>query len=201
MTRPLNEYTKAVLDDSIVYPVILVELSLQSSPLHLTSAPSNVTWGGNTFLANGWIIPPDGISESTDVGNYNFDLTLSGVNTAVIAAILSNPDRGEPGTVWLAFCNESRQIVGEPVVLYRGLVDSCEIDDKLDNPLVVVHLVNDLARFDTSQNYRFTAQSHGAYFPDDLGFQYVTKLESWSGFWGKAEKPKWITQPKSSKRT
>lgn len=201
MSRPLNSFTADLLADQVVHPIILVELSLESSPLYLTSATSNVTWNGTLFLGNGWLIPPDGISESSEIGNYTFDLTLSGVNLAVVAAILSNPDRGEPGSVWLAMCNQSNQIVGDPIMLYKGLVDSCEIDDKLENPYVIVHLVNDLARFDTSQNYRFTAQSHAAYYPDDLGFQYVTQLESWNGFWGKAERPKWLRPQKSRKRT
>jgi hypothetical protein len=200
MSRPINALTAELLSNAIVRPVVLIELNLESTVLRLTSATRDIPWNGHSFLANGWVLPPDGITESTDVGNYSFKLTLSGVNLAVISAVLDNPDRGELGTIWLAMLNESAEIVGAPIVLYRGMIDSCEIEDKFETPLVIVNLETDLARFDTSQNFRFTAQSQAAYFPGDVGFQYVTQLENWSGFWGKPERPKWLTRQKSTKR-
>lgn len=200
MTRPINNSTSALLDDPVVTPVILVKLELESETIRLTSSRTDIVFNSETYVANGWVMPPDGISESTDVGNYGFDLMLSGVNLALVSAILNNSNRGDPGSVYLALVNSSNGIVGEPITLYRGLIDSCEIDDKVETSYVIIRLENDLARFDTSQNFRFTPESQAAYYSDDAGFQYVSQLENWNGFWGRPERPKWLTRQKSKKR-
>lgn len=201
MTRPINVSTAALLDDPVVNPVILVNLKLESETIRLTSSRTDITFNSETYVANGWVMPPDGISESTDVGNYGFDLVLSGVNLALVSAILNNSNRGDPGTVYLALVTSSNVIVGQPVTLYRGIIDSCEIEDKIETSYVTIHLENDLARFDTSQNFRFTPESQSAYFPDDSGFQYVSQLENWTGFWGRPERPKWLSRQKSKKKS
>jgi hypothetical protein len=91
-------------------------------------------------------------------------------------------------------------LIGDPILLYRGLIDSCEIEDKLENPSASIKLENDLSRFDTSQNYRFADESHKVYYPDDRGFEYVESLEDWSGFWGRSERPKWLKRNTSTKK-
>ena len=200
MTRPISISTANSLTDEVLRPILLTELNLGQEPLRLTSGPASITYNGATFIANGWILPVDGVQESTDIGNYGFDLTLSGVSVALLSIILSNQQKNGLGTVWMAILNENQTIIGEPIVLFRGLIDACTIDDKIDNPTVKINMTNDLARLDTSQNFRFTQESQTSLFPGDLGFQYVTKLENWSGFWGKSERPKWLKKPKARKK-
>lgn len=200
MTRPLNPSTSAVLDDETLFPGLLVEVVLSNEMVRLTSLKRDVTWNGNVFVANGWLLPINGIEQSTDIGNYGFDLTLTGISTALISLILSNQDNGQRASIWLAFFNSSSSLVGDPILLYRGLIDSCQIDDKLDDPNATIKLENDLSRFDTSQNYRFSDESHKVYYPDDRGFEYVESLEDWSGFWGRSERPKWLKKNKSTKK-
>lgn len=202
MTRAINASTLALFDDAYLRPVILAEVMLSGQPIRLASAPQNVVWSGNTFLGNSWLQPIDGIDETPDVGNYGFELVLSGIDVASLSIILNNPNRGERASVWLALMSDAYPpaIVGQPVLLYKGIVDSCSIEDKLEEPRVVISLENDLARFDTSQNFRFTSESQAALFPGDLGFQYVPQLESWSGFWGKSERPSWLKKKKQPKK-
>ena len=200
MARPINNSTSALLDDQVLRPALLVELWLQGQPLRLTSAQKDIIWSGNTYVSNGWLLPIEGIQESTEIGRYGFDLTLSGVNVALLSLILNNNNKGELGIINLALFDDNGALVGAPIVLYKGNIDSCQIDDKFENPSILIHLENEMSRFDTSQNYRFTAESHASYYSDDLGFQYVSKLENWSGFWGKQERPKWIKKPKQTKK-
>lgn len=199
MTRPLNSSTSAVLSEETLYPGLLVELKFSEMTLRLTSLTRDVTYGNLIYVSNGWLLPIDGIQQSTDIGNYGFDLALNGISTALMSLILGNEDASERGTVWLAFFTSSGSVVGAPILLYRGLIDSTQIDDKLENPTAVVKLENDLGRFDTSQNFRFTDESQKAYYPEDRGFEYVESLDDWSGFWGKSERPKWLRR-KSTKK-
>jgi hypothetical protein len=200
MTRPLNPSTSTALEGEFLCPALLVEVALSDQMVRLTSLKRDVVWDGRTFLANGWLLPIQGIEQSTDVGNYGFDLALSGISGALISLILANQDRGERGSIWLAFFNASSVLIGDPILLYRGLIDSCEIEDKLENPSASIKLENDLSRFDTSQNYRFADESHKVYYPDDRGFEYVESLEDWSGFWGRSERPKWLKRNTSTKK-
>ena len=196
MVRPLHPDTSAIISNEILRPAMLVEVYLVKQPIRLTSTKYPVVWNGNTFLANGWLDPIDGISETTDATNYGFDLKLSGVSEALVSLVLSNSDSGERGTVWMALFNESGALVGEPIRLYRGFVDSCEIDDNMNAPKITITLENDLSKFDESQNFRYTNECQKAYFNGDRGFQYVPKMETWSGFWGRQERPKWIKAKK-----
>lgn len=202
MTRTINASTVAILDLPTVRTIILVEIVLAGQTLRLCSASQNVTWNGNIYLGNSWLKPIDGVEETTDIGNFGFQLLLSSVDVAALSAILNNPNRGEPCSVWLALLSDtaSPAIVGAPVLLYKGLVDSCEIDDKIENPSVLVNLENDLARFDTSQNFRFSTESQSAVFPGDRGFEYLPQLETWSGYWGRPNKPPRKTKQKKKSR-
>lgn len=202
MSRSINGSTAAVLDDEIVRPVVLAELVLSGQTVRLTSCQRNVSWNGQSYVGNSWLLPLDGIEETTDLGNLGFQLVLSSVDMTTLSVIMNNPNRGEPASIWLGLLSESPSptIIGAPILLYKGLIDSCEIEDKLEDPTVVINLENDLARFDTSQNFRFTSESQNALFSGDKGFEYVPQLESWSGFWGKSERPSWLRQKKQKKK-
>ena len=196
----MSQSALASLDAEIVRPILLVELNFRTQALRLTSGPTDVSWNGHAFIANGWVLPVDNIQESTDIGKYDFDLTLSGVSLALLSLILSNDQRDGIGVVWLGLMTENGSLVASPITLFRGNIDSSQIDDKIENPTVTISLTNELSRLDTSQNFRFTNESQIALYPGDKGFEYVTKLESWSGFWGKSERPKWLKKPKARKR-
>jgi hypothetical protein len=203
MTRPINASTANLLDDAIVKLILLADLTLAGQTVRLTSAARNVVWNGNTYVGNSWLLPLDGVEETTDTGNLGFQLSLSSVDVTTLSVILNNPNRGEPATLWIAALSDAATpaIVGAPVLIYKGLIDSCEIEDKLEEPSVVINLENDLAKFDTSQNFRFTTESQSVLFPGDLGFQYVPQLETWSGFWGKSERPSWLKKKKQTKKS
>lgn len=199
MSRALHADTSAILNDGVLAPGLLAEFTLADQVIRITSLKRDVIWDGNTFLSNGWLLPIDGVQDSAEIGNYAFDLTLNGISTALISLILANDANSRRGSVWLAFFNSSAGIIGQPVLLYRGIIDACEIEDSFENPTATISLENDLSRFDTSQNYRFSKESQRAYFPDDRGFDYVEKLEDWSGFWGKSERPKFLRKQRSRK--
>lgn len=196
MVRPLHPDTSAVISSEILRPAMLIEVYLIKQPLRLTSTKQDISWGGRTFLANGWLDPIDGISETTDVNNQGFEIKLSGVSQALVSLVLSNNDAGEKGTIWLALFNETGNLVGEPIRLYQGFVDTCDIDDNMSAPKITINLENELSRFDESQNFRYTDECQKSYFNGDRGFQYVPKMETWSGFWGRQERPKWIKAKK-----
>jgi len=180
--------------------VMLVSIGFTSTTVRLNSLNRDISWDGNTYLGNGWLMPIRAIQETPEVRAVGVEIPLVGVSSTLISLALLNVDQNLDANVYLGALDASGALVSDPLLLFKGKVDSTVIDDRAVNPTVTVQVETYLARLNRPQNFRYTNENQRALFSGDRGFEYVSKLEDWNGFWGKAERPKAIRRKRQRTR-
>lgn len=204
MVRPIAVDMQEALSVDI-RPAYFAEL-LFDVPLFLWSGLNNISWSGHTWLGNGWIEAFSSIQETDEVRATGMDLTLSGVPDSLLAIILNNARQANTANLYFASLTNAGQIVSDPILIFHGKYDFAEITDSVDESRVILKYETDLIKLDRRPEYRYLPESQKTLFPNetDRGFDYVSSIEDWSGYWGRvAGKPRKIkkrTNPKKNRR-
>lgn len=87
----------------------------------------DVDWDGHTWRGLGEYAAVDGISETSDLSVGDISMTLSGVVPATISTALSLNYQGREFIVYNAFFDNDMQLIADPFVVARGLVNNMAI--------------------------------------------------------------------------
>ena len=118
MTRPslITANRNAASADSVVMvDLIAIAFPAPLSTLRLASGDMDVTFGGNTYLADGTLGEAGAAEETTDLRPRTLDLTLSGARANLIAALRANTWQYVRVDGWLGFLNANTgALVADP---------------------------------------------------------------------------------------
>lgn len=197
MSRDLTAGMVSELTGSTFRPFFLFEATFASSTLYLWDGIGDLSWNSQTWLGNGWFKGLGTVQEDNDVKAKGIDVTLSGVSLSVVSLILTDSRHSCRGKVYLGAFDENEEIVEDPYLLFEGALSAPRIDDSTKNSQAVLSYEDDLIMILRSRELRYNHETQQSLFPGDRGFEYVTGLQKWTGFWGYKEKPK---PPKGRKK-
>lgn len=181
-------------------PAYLVEIGFTGTTLRLSSLKRDISWNSQTWLGNGWFLQYSPINETADIRAAGMEFQLVGIPSSLLALALANADQNQDAILYLAMMNSSGAVIADPITLFKGKVDTVELTDSIDQPTILIKCESSLARLERPQNFRYTDGNQKALFTGDLGFQYLPVLEDWTGYWGKAERPKWLQRRRRANR-
>lgn len=181
-------------------PVFLFEGVFSNSfNLNLWTGVSELSWGGKTWLGNGWLYDFSTDQENEGVNAHGMQIHLSGVASAVISLILKDSRLNSLGSLYFSFLDNDNNLV-DPYLLFRGKFDKAEIVASIDNPQVVLYYENELIQLERTKEFRFNSATQKIFYPEDRGFEYVEWLQDQVFKWGKdrVEKATVLEKPKSA---
>jgi len=190
MTRGLTAGMLSEITATVVRPLFLFEMEFVGSTLYLSSGHINVSWNAQTWLANGFLYPFDAVKETTDLRANSVTIELGAIDSSLMSLLLASTNQGKVGRLYLALLNSSNAIIADPYLIFKGTFDNCQISESGTDAIASVTYENDLVRLNKVNEFRYTKQSWEVLFAGDKGFDYVSTIEDWSGFWGKAARPK-----------
>jgi hypothetical protein len=182
-SRTLTAGVQTAIAQAQITPLMFVELDFASGFLRLTTAGHDVPWNGHTWTGVGLLGKVDAIGESAALEATGVKLTLSGIDSAIIAIALQEDYQGRPAKLWLAFVNDSGAIVADPLLVFVGRMDTMQVADG-ETATVVLNLENEFAAWDRPRVRRFTNADQQAEYPGDLGFEFVTEAAQSTVTWG-----------------
>lgn len=200
MTRPMSAAMEAALQADIIRYCFLVEIGFVSATVYLTSLDRDISYGGHTYLGNGWLRPINRVTESADVRANGFSIGLGGLSSGVMSLVLTDTSQSKEAVVNLGLLNSSDALIADPFPLARAYFDTTEIRDSGDYASVVMNFETDLIRRSRANEFRYTYECQLALFPGDTGFRYAGTIEDWTGFWGKQARPKFLRKRKVNKK-
>ncbi len=169
---------------SVVRPVLLVALDYAGGVQRLCSAPFDIPAMGELFVGVGTLGGIDPVRDQPGQGARPLTLSLSGVDPDAIAAALTENYRGRPGYVWVALLDEQHQVIGDPLLVFRGTMDQQTI--RLgDTATIAVSLTSRTADWDRPKGLRFTDAAQKARFPNDRGMEFVAQMADRQVVWGR----------------
>jgi hypothetical protein len=183
--RHLDTDTLAGLLSTVVRPALLVACDFSGGWVRVWSGIGDLVVGDDTFAGVGTFGTISTVEEGVDVASRGLALSLSGVPSGLVAGVLGDDYRGRPCTVWLGCFNEARSaLLGDPMVVFRGQMDTCEISDDGTLAAISLQVENRLSLLRRARTMRLTHEQQIVRFPGDRGLEYMSKLAERPIYWG-----------------
>lgn len=191
MTRTLSGsmVTAAQSDEGEGFHLISLEFS--GGTIYLTTAPHDITWSGDTYVAVGGHLGFEVVQETTDLTGQGVRLTLDGVDQTIIALLLAQNYIGRTAIVRQGHIDSSGDVIVDPVTLFSGLLNSrFEIDESRDpessgTVIVRTTIVSPLVSFRQQRGIRMTLASHQHHYPGDTIMRHVSTISARKVYWGR----------------
>jgi hypothetical protein len=190
VTRALSADVTAMLGDGSIHAANMVEVTTTAGTTYLTDAHTPIDYGGNTYLAAGYLLGFSDVVEFADVQIASMTLSLSGVDQTMMSALLNNDYIDQYVTVMKAFLHHTdASLVGTPVTLFVGRIDSAGLREDPDagTSTLTVTATSHWVDFERRSGRHTNAAEHSRFFPGDTGMDYADEDEEvyWGpGTWG-----------------
>ena len=155
---------------SYIQEVVLAKLEFDT-PVYVHSGIGNIDYDGDTYLGVGDFGSVRQIRESEALGPSPFELTLSGLDSALLAEALDAGNYGDSVTVYLGFRQDDGTLVDDPVQLAKGKLAYPVGNRGEDNSISIV-VQHNLAFLEQVDGSRFSDEEQQKLYPGDEGFEY-----------------------------
>ena len=130
---------------------------------------------GTQWLGIGTLGSIEAITEGTALQMYGCQLTLSGIPPEVISEAFTQTYQGRSATIWLAPLTEDYVIIADPVVVFKGRMDTMDIALG-ETCTVTVSVESRLVDWERPRIRRFNDEDQRSEYPNDRGFRYVDQM-------------------------
>lgn len=187
MSRDITEAFGNELEASTSRPAIFYKGVFSETALRLWSGRGDKVFNSELYLGNGWLMDMGTTSETLSINATNITVTLAGLPTTLISILLSQSDHVGTGELWLAFLDDSKDIIENPYRLFKGKLEQPQLEATPEGSRIIIGYESVLAALLRRRERRYTAQDQRNFYPDDLGLQFAAQAASWTGWWGQGE--------------
>ena len=185
MAREISSLTLAAGKAGVVRPVILARLDFASGSVRACSAPFNVGHEGETYTGVGNLGAISTVPEGAELQSYAVELTLSGIPSDLVTLALADQYQGREARLFLALLDEGHRLIGVPMLVFRGQMDTLDIELGKTATLTLI-VQNRLADWERPRLRRYTHEDQQSEFPGDRGFEFVPQMAEKSIYWGRS---------------
>ncbi|MEI6986415.1 MAG: hypothetical protein WCK65_09810 [Rhodospirillaceae bacterium] len=171
---------------SVARPALLVELRFGSGTVWVWSGIGPLTWNGATWLGVGWLGRVSAVEETLELKAAGASFQLSGVPSELLIPVVSESIQSRQALMYLAFFDEDWTVVPDPVLLFRGRMDTIEIADGGAIATITLYVESRLRDLERARVRRYTDADQQAEYPNDLGLSFVAALQEINILWGRA---------------
>lgn len=164
----------------------LVELFFTTGTKYFTTWPTDIAYGGNTYLGFGRMVGVGEIAETEDTDSSNIVLRFALTDTAMLAAALGNVHqyRGRQVNMRLQLMDATLQPAGDPVLRWSGVMQPLRVvrtppgveGDGAVGYAELPCLRSGMERVRLSPGMRLTDAQQRDEFAGDLGCEYIAAL-------------------------
>ena len=195
-------YTEGLLRQANTIMCTLVDMDWmdlttgESKPIRLASGSANIVWYHDktdytdykVFQAIGLLGSIDTVEEGFDLQSYGISMTLSGIpkqyrEEAFSDAQFTTAFQNRPCTIYTAFLNSAHEIVGEPILIFRGQMDGCQLSMG-DNIEMTLGVQSRLINWEIPRGGRYNTHDQQVWYPEDTGFDLIPTLLNKELEWG-----------------
>lgn len=185
MPRDLTSGVLAELAAGTMRPAVFVEVEFSTGFTRLWSGLGNITALGETWTGAGDLLAVRPAEENVAVQANGMSITLTGINPAFLALALANANQSKLAKCYIGFLTVAGAVIVDPYLFFSGRVDVPEIDEGAETATLTIRAESRLISLRRARPRRYTAEDQREDFAGDLGFDFVTAIQNWSGQWGK----------------
>ena len=178
MTRSLTTAVKTELATNDIRPIHLITIGF-TSPVNITdcsfSITSSVSGSSVTYNASDFILGISNHTEETDITKSTVNLNLSGADQTFISTVLNENVVNDDVTIYRAFLDSSNAIISDPMMLYKGKIESFEIQESDKDSVVGLSIVSHWADFEKKNGRKTNNTSQQRFFSGDVGMDFASQ--------------------------
>lgn len=183
MSRELSAGLQAAAADVTVRPVVLVYLDLPSCAVRVNSSIYSLIYGGNTYTGVGTLGTVNRIDEPSDFSSPGLELTMSGLDPALITAVYGDHYQGREAIVYTGFLNNDHALIGAHE-FFIGRIDYMQVDIG-ETATITVMCENELIDWERPRIRRYNDVDQKSIYPDDRIFEGVEYYTEGEIVWGR----------------
>lgn len=185
--RPIDTDADAELDKSVTGLGVLFYADFPGDPVRMWTGNYPLSYDGETWQGVADLVSLSPINESLDGTSSGISVGMTGLEHAQYSVESLGDYQGHEATVSLAFIDpETETVVGDPVLLFSGLMDSDETTDDGEQVGVVINVERRDADHLRPRPLRYTYEDQRMIMGDgdDLGLTFVTAVQTDKLLWG-----------------
>ena len=172
MSRAIHADTIAELAKDSFITAHLVKIDFETA-IYLTESPLNISYSGDTYQSSSALKGISSVTETSEVQVGSVGVTLSGVSQEYISILLSQSYIDRQITIQRVLLNDDYSIIGSPILIYDGRVQSFAITDSNDSSTIVITASSHWADFQKKSGRRTNHNSQSMFFSGDKGFEFA----------------------------
>lgn len=184
MGRDLNTLYQSELDGLSLNPAIFVQFKFIDGDLNLWSGYNDIVFNGQIFVGSGNVLAVDRIEETQEFRATSVSFSLNGINSALIASALTANYQGRTAIMWFAVLDDSRNIIASPYQLFKGRMDIISFSDNGDTSDFSIKCESNIIDIRKARERRYTPEDQKIQYPDDLGLDFIPKIQDIEIQWG-----------------
>lgn len=185
MARDISAVTAAAGKAPVARPVFLVRLNFVSGVVRAASTPFDIAHEGETYLGLGALGAISAVQEGAELQSYAVQLTLTGIPSDLVSIALADQYQGREAKVWLALLDEQHRVVGTPLLIFRGRMDTMDLELG-ETATMTLTVQSRLGDWERPRIRRYSNEDQQAEYPGDRGLEYVSQMAEKTIYWGRA---------------
>ena len=178
MTRSLTSAVKTELATNDIRPVHLITIAF-STAVNITDCSfplaSSVSGSSVTYSSSDFILGISNHREETDVTKSTISLTLSGADQTFISTVLNENVVNDSVTIFRGFLDDSNALIADPMMLYKGKIESFTIQETDTTSSVNLSIVSHWADFEKKNGRKTNNTSQQRFFANDVGMDFSSE--------------------------
>jgi hypothetical protein len=145
---------QTILNNDIIKYAFLIKLEFNTT-YYLTSFNRNITYDGNTYIADGGLYEYDSPKFSSIVDRESYKIIIADILDQMVEEFRINVV-GKPITVKVALLDSSEEPLlnsGEVLSVYSGTVDSPSIDNSFEEKLAILEGTSPMSDLDMTRSF------------------------------------------------
>ena len=204
MTRSSTTAFNNAVAAATVDPFFAAKLEFENGTTNLWTGVGNISFeagsGSETFNGAGDLAQISAVEESADIASSGITFTLSGLNSSLISLVLSENYQGRNATLYLGMIS-SGSVVANPYILFRGFMDTMNINDSGETAIIEVKAENRLVALQKAKIRRYTNEDQKLIDSTDKGFSFINDLQDKTITWGTGKADQGLPPPTTSGNT
>ena len=183
MTRVASSTNNTALQAQNIRLFIAADLDFVSGHVRAHDGIGDVTFSGNTYSGIGKFAGIDVAEESINVIAKPVVLTISGIDSSIIATAVTEQYQGRTATLYLGLQDvDTGALLDTPEVLWEGRMDVMTVQLGPSTGSVKLNCEHRLRR--EPRIARYTDADQQLAYSGDLFFNLVGKILGFKGTWG-----------------
>jgi hypothetical protein len=184
MSRGFSSAQAAALAQQHVSLVTFAKLEFPSGTVYGHDSIGTYTWGGQDWLGVGDLASISTVEEGFAVSPYALTLTVSGLDSTISGAALTEDYFMHGLTVYLGVLDEDDVLVGSPFIIWAGFMDQMNLTVGAEGDAIQIIGESELARFNKSRNQMYTNANQQERSSTDVFFKHLHEIEGAKIKWG-----------------